>query len=480
MNFIFKIKIIILIIISSIRLDAQEFKSQFDSLIILESERMLDQHISRQEIINWNNKMLEKAKKNNYQKGIIWANVNLGIQYYNLAKPDISLKHLNVAKELADEISADVETYAKIYQEFSQVYYTLGLLDISRKYNAKALFYGGKIPESNYKNRFLSFVYNSRAGAFKNIRSDSALYYYHKSASVFVSPTTYSGIAGYYIKRNIHLDSAKFYLNKAEAIFKTQKNVNPYSLSVLYYHYAHLYTKDDKNDEAIKFLEKSLSYASNGKNRQHLLNIYNLLAKTYNKTGDFDKEKKILEEYKKFNESYKDVQAKSVQITIENLEKELSKKENKTTNNIFIYSSFLVLLVGLLSFFYFKRNKKASVSEENIVLEEYLESIDDKIKPTITLDELYQSAKNRDPNFHTKFQNLYPNFFKNISEINPEIQKNELHLLAYIYLNFETKEIADILFLSPKTIQNKKHNIRKKLNIQSSENLYIWLKSFYQ
>lgn len=480
MNFISKIKIVIFTIISFIRLDAQKLEPQFDSMIILQPERMLDQRISRQEIINWNNKMLEKAKKNNYQKGIIWANINLGIQYYNLAKPDISLKHLNAAKKLADEISADVETYAKIYQEFSQVYYTLGLLDISMKYNAKALYWGNKIPKSSYKNRFLNFAYNSRAGSFTNIQSDSALYYYHKSASVFVSPTTYSGIADYYIRKNIHLDSAKFYLNKAEALFKAQKDVNPYSLSVLYYRYGLLHAKDNRNDEVIKFLEKSLLYASNGKNRQHLLNVYNLLAETYNKTGDIDKEKKILDEYKKFNESYKDAQAKSVQITIENLEKELTKKENKPTSNIFIYFLFLALLIGLASVFYFIRNKKVPISEENIVLEEHIESINDNVKPIVTLDDLYESAKTRDPNFYTKFQNLYPDFFKNISEINSEIQKNELHLLAYIYLNFETKEIADILFLSPKTIQNKKHNIRKKLNIQSSEDLYIWLKSFYQ
>ena len=146
----------------------------------------------------------------------------------------------------------------------------------------------------------------------------------------------------------------------------------------------------------------------------------------------------------------------------------------------FIYFLFLALLIGLASVFYFIRNKKVPISEENIVLEEHIESINDNVKPIVTLDDLYESAKTRDPNFYTKFQNLYPDFFKNISEINSEIQKNELHLLAYIYLNFETKEIADILFLSPKTIQNKKHNIRKKLNIQSSEDLYIWLKSFYQ
>ncbi|SEF61547.1 regulatory protein, luxR family [Halpernia humi] len=96
------------------------------------------------------------------------------------------------------------------------------------------------------------------------------------------------------------------------------------------------------------------------------------------------------------------------------------------------------------------------------------------------IDILYTSAKSRDPNFYNKFQNFYPNFFKNLTKLNADLQKNELHILAFIYLNFETKEIAEILFLSPKTIQNKKYNIRKKLNIKSKEDIYIWLKTFYQ
>lgn len=104
----------------------------------------------------------------------------------------------------------------------------------------------------------------------------------------------------------------------------------------------------------------------------------------------------------------------------------------------------------------------------------------EEILPSVTLDELYESAKSRDPNFYNKFQIFYPDFFKKLTEFNSDLQKNELHILAYIYLNFETKQIADILYLSPKTIQNKKYNIRKKLNMQTNEDMYIWLKVFYQ
>lgn len=443
-----------------------------------EPDRMLSENVSRQQIISWNLLMIKKARKQSCKKAMVLGNINIGIQNYNLAKPDISLKYLNKAKNIADEISADNETYGRIFQEFSQTYYTLGMYDVSLKYNSKAMYYGRKITESNKRNKFLSFVYNSRSGNLLMSDKDSALYYLHKSSAIFKDPGTYSAIAGYYINDNMQADSARFYLKNAEALFRQQKKVNPYKLSVLYYHFARLYANEENNKKAIEYSEKSLAYASNGKNRQHLLNVYNLLAEVYRKNGDIDREKKILEEYKKFNESYRDTQAKSVDITIQNLEKELSERQDKQTKKIIIICSVLLLILAAL-LLYYTRNKKSSVKPKNTINQ--IVTVAEKkeeVLPSVTLDELYESAKSRDPNFYNKFQILYPEFFKKLTEFNADLQKNELHILAYIYLNFETKQIADILHLSTKTIQNKKYNIRKKLDIKTNEDMYIWLKVF--
>lgn len=466
---------------SIINIHSQEFNSGFDSLIILQPTKMFNQNIPRQEIIRWNMNMLKTAEKNGYQKGIIWGNINLATQYYNLAKPDLSLKYLNLSKKLADQISADPETYAKIYSEFAQVYYTLGVFDISMKYNSIAIKYGEMITNSNYKKRFLGYLYNTRAAALNDTGSDSAIYYFRKSASFYENPGVYCGIAAFYTKKNNHLDSAKFYLDKAHMILKRSKKVSSYRWAIFYLRYAGLYSKYNRNQEVIKLLKKSLSLSSNGKNRQYLLEVYDLLAESYRKTGDIANEKKVLQDYKRFNDSYKDAQAKSTQITIESLEKELSKKEDRRTFSKIAYSSAFILLGAVLFIGYRKRNKKISFSEEAAISENNnIQSIDKDPYSDIIFENLYKLAKDRNPNFIIQFQNLYPNFFKDILEINSEIQKNELHLLAYVYLNFSTKEIAEILFLSPKTIQNKKHSVRKKLNIKSSDDLYIWLKAFSQ
>ncbi|SDL43671.1 tetratricopeptide repeat protein [Chryseobacterium taihuense] len=475
-----KFKLLFLLILFFTKVNSQNSCVVLDSLMMKEPDKMLADNVSRQKIIDWNLLMIKKAQKENCKKAIIWGNINLGVQHYNLAKPDISLTYLNKAKILSDEISADNETYSRIFQEFSQTYFTLGMYDVSLKYNSKAMYYGRKITNIKYKNWFLSFVYNTRSGTLSQSKKDSALFYLHKASAALKNPVTYSALAGYYISNNIHTDSARFYLNNAEKFYNKEKKVNPYSLSVLYYRYACLYANEKNNEKSLEYLEKSLNLASNGKNRQHLLNVYNLLAEMYRKTGDIDKEKKILEEYKKFNESYKDAQARSVDITIQNLEKELSEKQDDRNKKIIIITLFLLLILTVLLFYYIK-NKKNSVKPENTIDEVFtVAEKKEEILPSVTLDELYESAKSRDPNFYNKFQIFYPDFFKKLTEFNSDLQKNELHILAYIYLNFETKQIADILYLSPKTIQNKKYNIRKKLNMQTNEDMYIWLKVFYQ
>ena len=135
-------------------------------------------------------------------------------------------------------------------------------------------------------------------------------------------------------------------------------------------------------------------------------------------------------------------------------------------------------MIGLiiLLFFYQKRKKELYITTSAIKkYKEKTNNLEKKVNESFI--EIINLAKENHPNFYTRFQEIYPDFQRKILEINPNLQNSELVLLAYIYLNFETKEIADYLFKSPKTIQNRKHSLRKKLQIPSSEDIYVWLKN---
>ena len=86
--------------------------------------------------------------------------INLATQYYSIGKPNISIEYLNTAKKEAEETTVDNIILAKLYQEFSQVYYTMGLYEISLKYNSKAKFYAEKLKKTFYKKKFLNYLYS--------------------------------------------------------------------------------------------------------------------------------------------------------------------------------------------------------------------------------------------------------------------------------------------------------------------------------
>ncbi len=458
-------------------LKSQTVNLILDSVLINKPESMSSQNIPRKDIIQWNLTMLKKAEKENYGRGIVIIYTNLAIQYYNLGKPDISLSYLNKAKQMAEKINLDDKILSKLYQEYATVYYTMGLYDICLKYNSNAKYYAEKLKDTDYKHRYLNFIYRTRANTLATAKKDSALFYYRKAILIYETPPNYCDIAKYYIDENKHLDSAKIYLSKAELMYSKIKNVNRYNLAVLYYYKGLVNSKEKKYTEAISLFEKSRTYASNGKNRQFLLSLYNTLAENYRKIGNFEKEKEYLDEYKTFVDSYNNSFSQGVELTVKNIEEE-NKKDKK---QLLIFISTVILLVVIIFGIYFYKNhrKKQRIIQEkdHIISQQKSESIQLEKKVTDKFDELYELATSRDPNFYNKFQNLNPAFIHKILAINPNLQNSELMLLAYIYLNFETKQIAELLFLSTKTIQNRKHNIRKKLNIPTADDMYIWLKT---
>jgi hypothetical protein len=86
-------------------------------------------------------------------------------------------------------------------------------------------------------------------------------------------------------------------------------------------------------------------------------------------------------------------------------------------------------------------------------------------------------AKNNDPEFLTRFQEVYPNFFPKLLQIEPQLQNSELKFCALLFLNFSSKDIATYTFVQPQSIQTRKNRLRKKLNISSEEDIYIWMKN---
>jgi len=73
--------------------------------------------------------------------------------------------------------------------------------------------------------------------------------------------------------------------------------------------------------------------------------------------------------------------------------------------------------------------------------------------------------------FLIKFEEKHTGFFKKLKVLYPELTNTDLRLCACLRLNLETKEIASLMNLSIRAVENSRYRLRKKLNINSSQNL---------
>lgn len=73
--------------------------------------------------------------------------------------------------------------------------------------------------------------------------------------------------------------------------------------------------------------------------------------------------------------------------------------------------------------------------------------------------------------FLIKFEQKHTNFFKNLKEDYPQLTPNDLKLCACLKLNLNSKDIASLMNISVRAIENNRSRLRKKLNIPANLHL---------
>lgn len=80
-----------------------------------------------------------------------------------------------------------------------------------------------------------------------------------------------------------------------------------------------------------------------------------------------------------------------------------------------------------------------------------------------------------DNTFEIQMDELHQDFFKKLKAQFPELSSNDLRLCAYLKIGLNSKEIADILNIQPSSAYISRSRLRKKLNLQTDEDLYSFL-----
>jgi hypothetical protein len=80
--------------------------------------------------------------------------------------------------------------------------------------------------------------------------------------------------------------------------------------------------------------------------------------------------------------------------------------------------------------------------------------------------------------FESNFNQVHEQFYKRMLENYPTLTASDLKFAAYLKMNLTSKEIAPLLNITVKSLELKRHRLRKKMNLSSDQNLTEELMKF--
>jgi len=80
--------------------------------------------------------------------------------------------------------------------------------------------------------------------------------------------------------------------------------------------------------------------------------------------------------------------------------------------------------------------------------------------------------------FETNFNEVHDVFFKKLKRDFPNLSPGDLRLAAYLKMNLSSKEIAPLLKISIRGVENKRYRLRQKLGLDPEANLTEFLMGY--
>lgn len=80
--------------------------------------------------------------------------------------------------------------------------------------------------------------------------------------------------------------------------------------------------------------------------------------------------------------------------------------------------------------------------------------------------------------FEESFNRVHDDFFKRLMQQFPELTPGDFRLAAYLKMNLSSKEIAPLLNISIRGVENKRYRLRKKLGLSEEANLAEFILAF--
>ncbi len=440
-----------------------------------------------------------RAKKIDYKKRQIDILLDLANLEDGKANYSKSKEYLEMVKPLALSEGRH-ESYISACGLESKIYFVDHNYDHAKKILNQAYRYADKIKdlESRRMAKIEIYIYKYWAVKYsespKNSYKDSladiskkiyseAIFIKNKAhrANRVLFAVTYAASTLVELKR---IEEADKYLKVGE---KQLKNIQQRPFLIADYYEAKgdfEYQNREKNknylDSALANYTKANKISESSGYAAMMKSLFPKMAKVYGDKKDAKKQLLFLEKGQKISDSLKTKEnnslnklKKKIYTVNENDGKEIT--ETSKRNTILLFSLLTILMIVVIIWILRKNyfNKKSVISEtiptpqNEIVFEEEMQ--------IVPINRLLLLLGENDTSFYLAFLEVYPSFSDKLLKINPTMKSSDIEFCAYIKLNLETKQIAQVKKMSVRAVEGKKYRIRKKLNISTDENMYVWM-----
>jgi hypothetical protein len=359
----------------------------------------------------------------------------------------------------------------------------------------------------------LGLAYNSLSMLYEvQKQNDSAIYYLNKAVQEFENtknvaylPNVYIKIGDWAKKKNQKEKSYSFY-NKAYVLANSSENKQAQVLSLVALGKWN-FELNKKNTDAKDYLVRAKKIATSLSDKTFEIKTIDALIELSKKEGDYLTVSRLQAEAIKLKDAYYSLEreqiAKNLEVQFEVSEKdrklELVSKEkevSRLTNFLLISLVLLLLIVFSILYFFLKRiNKRdklllktkeelvTALEEQKKLKEKQFENDMEHKESQLSaitsntnsqLTKMVNSHLAQDTNwndFETYFESVNKNFYTKLKNKYPDIGSNDLKICALIKLNLSIKEMASILNISPDSVKTARYRLRKKLQLNTEENL---------
>ena len=229
-------------------------------------------------------------------------------------------------------------------------------------------------------------------------------------------------------------------------------------------------------DSALYYFDKSITKYKNLNVYFELHELYNKKAAIYKKNGDTIKQmeslKLALENLEKDRTFIGNTRKKLLEEIIKDYEEKTTYSNQKQTKYKFLLYLSIFIILATMTFSYDTYRKKTKILVNTTTKKKELES-----KINNEFEELFKLSSNDVKLFLIKFKKLNANFISALKENHPTITNNDIELIAFLCMQFDSKEIAQSLNLSHRTIQTRKYRLRKKIGIDGEVEFLDYFKT---